>query len=540
MASVLTALSLMLGGLGCHKEKKTAIAREQGILLINNGVEPEDLDPQTATGVSEHSIFLAIYEGLVSEDPHDLHPVPGVAESWDISPDGLVYTFHLRHDAKWSNGDPVTAQDFYDSYQRILTPELGSDYIYMHFFTKNAEAYATGKIKDFSQVGYRVIDPQTFEITLTTATPFFLSVMNHASWYPVHIPTVKKFGGLARKAAFWTKAENCVTNGAFTLKDWKQQSIIRCVKSPNYWDAKTVKLNEIDFYPIESSNTEERAFRAGQLHKTNELPLSKIPWYQQNRPDLLRQEPYLGTYFFRVNTHKPPLDNIKVRLALAMSIDRKMIVEKITRGGQLPADSFTPPGTAGYTAEAKIPFDVAKARQLLAEAGYPDGRGFPKLDILFNTVESHRTIAEAVQEMWKNNLHIDVGLSNQEWKVYLAAQDTENYQICRAGWIGDYADPQNFLDMWVKDGGNNHTGWDNSEYNGLYAKLQNTSIPADRLAIFQKMEALLMAEAPILPVYWYTRVYLIRPEVQGWYPNILDHHPYKYVYFADQKPEARH
>jgi oligopeptide transport system substrate-binding protein len=530
---VLCLLALILHA-GCgRRETRVEFGNREQVLYKGNGTEPAELDPQIVTGVTEHHTIMALLEGLVTEDPVDLHPVPGVAERWDISADGRIYTFHLRPNAKWSNGDPVTARDFLESYKRILTGSLASEYAYMHFVVTNAEAYNQGKLTDFSQVGYKALDDHTFQITLAEATPYFLSLMNHSSWFPVHLPTLRKYGKPYERGNKWTRPGHYVGNGPFVLHDWKVNSVVIAKKSPTYWDRAQVRLNEIRFFPIDSADTEERAFRSGQLHITETIPLSKIEVYKRKQPELIHIEPYLGIYFYRINVTKPPLNDKRVRQALVASIDREAIVEKITRGGQLPAYHFTPPGTAGYQSRARIPNDLARAKKLLAEAGYPEGRGFPKVELLFNTSEAHRSIAEAIQQMWKVNLGIDVQLVNQEWKVYLDSQHTLNYQLCRSAWIADYVDPNSFLDMWLTGGGNNDTGWSNAEYDRLIAQAARESNPERRIEIFQRAEALLLDELPLIPIYFYTRVGLRRPEVKGYYPNILDNHPYKYIYLEE-------
>lgn len=512
------------------RETRVEWANRHQILLKGSGSEPKDLDPHVATGVTEHHIIMALLEGLVAEDPVDLHPVPGVAERWDISPDGKVYTFHLRANAKWSNGDPVTARDFFETYKRILTPTLASEYAYMHFVVKNAEAYNAGKLTDFAQVGYRVVDDHTLEITLENATPYFLPLLNHMSWFPVHLPTIAKYGPAYQRGSKWTRAGRFVGNGPFTLEKWRVNDVIIVKKSPTYWDQATVRLNEIRFYPIEDNNSEERAFRAGQLHVTETLPLAKIETYRRNRPDVFSFGPYLGTYFYRLNTTKPPLNDKRVRRALAIAIDRESLAANVTRGGQTPAYHFTPPGTAGYDCRTKLPADIAEARRLLAEAGYPNGKGFPRMELLFNTSEGHKAIAEALQQMWKRQLNIEVELVNEEWKVFLDSTQSLNYQIARGSWIADYVDPNSFLDMWLTGGGNNETGWANKEYDALIAAAASAPGPQQRLEFFQQAEALLLDEMPIIPIYFYTRVCLKRPELKGWHSTLLDNHPYKHVY----------
>jgi len=529
-------LFLVLSLAGCsRRETRVEIADREQVLLKGNGTEPQELDPYLVTGVPEDQILLSLFEGLVTEDPVDLHPVPGVAKSWDVSSDGKIYTFHLRENAKWSNGDPVTARDFLESYKRMLTPSLAAEYSYMHFVVKNAEAYNQGKITDFSQVGYQVLDDQTLQITLENSTPYFLSLATHMSWYPVHLPTIRKYGDPYLRGNKWTRPGRFVGNGAFLLSKWRVNDVIVVKKSPSYWDRDRVRLNEIHFMPIESDDTEERAFRAGQLHVTQTLPLTKMDLYRKNYPNLLHIDPFLGSYFYDINVTKPPLNDKRVRRALALSIDRESIVNNVTRGGQLPAFYLTPPGTAGYTCRTLLHEDLAEAKRLLAEAGYPDGKGLPPIELLYNTLESHRIIAETIQQMWKKSLGIDVQLVNQEWKVYLDSQRTLNYQVSRASWIGDYNDPNTFLDMWTTGNGNNRTGWSNPEYDRLIAEAARITDLKQRLEVFQKAEALLLDEVPMIPIYFYTLTTAQRPELKGWYPTILDHHPYKYVYLEPNK-----
>ncbi|NKB25327.1 MAG: peptide ABC transporter substrate-binding protein [Kiritimatiellae bacterium] len=502
------------------------------ILHIGNGTEPQDLDPHIVTGVPEHNIISALLEGLVAEDPKTLQPIPGVAEDWEVSPDGTVYTFDLRKNAQWSNGDPVTAHDFVFSYKRILAPALGSEYAYMLYVIKNAKDFHKGTITDFLQVGIKAMAHDILEITLENATPYFLSLLNHYSWFPVHPPTILKHGRIDERGTKWTRSENFVGNGPFVLDTWKINDMIIVKKNETYWDADNVRLNAIHFHPIEDERTEERAFRSGQLHITGSVPLSKIEVYKEKKPDLIKISTFLGTYFYRINVHRPPLNDVKVRRALAMAIDREGIVKNVTKGGQQPAYAFTPPDTAGYTTRTRIPSDIHQAKKLLAEAGYPNGMGFPKIELLYNTSEGHRTLAQAIQQMWKKDLNINVKLLNQEWKVYLDTVKQQNYNIARAGWIGDYVDPNTFLDMFVTDGGNNDTGWSNPEYDQRIREVAKISNFPQRMEHFQQAETILLDQTPIIPIYFYTRVYLIQPNVKGWYENLLDHHPYKYVYLS--------
>ena len=500
------------------------------ILHLGNGAEPKALDPHVVTGVTEHNIISALLEGLVTEDPKTLEPQPGAAESWTVSDDGTVYTFALRSNGKWSNGDTVTAHDFVFSFERMLAPGLSAEYAEMLFVMKNAAAFHEGTITDFSQVGVRAVNDHTLEITLNAGTPYFLSMLIHYSWYPVHKPTILKHGKMDELHTPWTRPGNYVGNGVFVLDTWEVNKEIVVKKNPLHWDAKIVRLEAIHFHAIEKALTEERAFRAGDLHVTGTVPLDKIEKYQQKSPELLMVSPYIGTYYYLFNVEQPPLDDVRVRKALSMSIDRATICTYVLKAGQLPAYHFVPPDTGVYTSQARVTYDIAAAKKLLAEAGYPDGEGFPGFELLYNTNESHRKIAEVIQQMWQKNLNINVVLKNQEWKVYLDSTQQGDFQVARAGWIGDYVDPNTFLDLWITGGGNNRTRWSNSDYDNFIATAAATSDAAVRFNAFQKAETILLDELPIMPIYLYVSLSLIQPGVRGWHPTLLDHLPYKYVY----------
>ena len=534
---------ILLGVVGCLLaiilsscgNRETAVERgnREQILHRGIGVELSDLDPHLATGTSEYSVLSALLEGLVGEDPVDLHPVPGVAERWEVSPDGLIYAFHLRADARWSNGEPVTATDFVASFRRMLTPALGADDATMLYPVLNAEAYHRGRLADFTQVGFAALDQRTLRVTLGYPTPYFLSLLSQPAWLPVPLATIARYGPTDRRGNPWARPGRFVGNGPFTLKAWRPNQVIIVEKSPTYWNAAHVRLQAVHFHPIDSLDAEERAFRAGQLHLTEAIPPAKIDAYRQSQPELLRVDPYLGTYFYRLNIDRPCLNEPRVRRALAMAVDRRAIVEHILRGGQLPAQAFTPPGMGGYLPPAGIPTDFAGARRLLAEVGYPGGRGLPPFELLFNSSESHQLIAEAVQEMWRRELGVEVRLVNQELKSTQDARRTGNFQILRSVWIGDYVDPASFLGVWTSTSGNNFTGWSSADYDRLMDAAARTADPAARNACFQRAEALLLEAAPIIPIYYYTHVFLLRPSVHGWHPTLLDHHPYQDVWLGE-------
>jgi oligopeptide transport system substrate-binding protein len=546
---ILLAALLMVGGLvwlgaGRATATRTAYsltlqeANKNKILLLTVGSEPRTLDPQEAQGVTEHHIIMAMIEGLVAPSIDDQSKVvPGMADRWEHNEDYSVWTFHIGEDRKWSNGDPVTAQDFVFSYKRMLTSSFGAQYSENLFILKGAEEYYRGKITDFDQVGVKALDPHTLRIELVGPTPYLLSLVQHDSWLPVNPKAILSFGNIDTRDSKWTRAENYIANGPFKMKSWRPNDVIEVVRNPLYWDAANVKLNGINFFSIENLNTAERAFQAGQLHKTDQVPLDKVPYYRRTRPELIRIDPYEGVYFYRINIARKPLDNPKVRLALNLAVDRDAIVKNILREDQKPATGYTPPGMGDYQPLDKMQYDPERARQLLAEAGYPNGKGFPKFTIHFNTLESHRAIAEAIQQMWKEELNIDVGLENQEWKVYLDTQNNKNYDISRSAWIGDFMDPVTFLSMWTTGNGNNNTNWGNPKFDAFIEQAARTGDPKARLEILHQAEDLFLSEAPIVLVYWYTNAYLLQPSVQNWNPLVLGNHNYKYIDLkSEQEP----
>ena len=505
-------------------------------LRVGNGTEPEELDPHVVKGIPEHRIVSTLFEGLVDVDPSDLHPIPATAESWEISSDGKAYTFHIRATARWSNGDPVTAHDFVYAWQRILSPALGSEYAYMLFCLKNARAYNEGTLTDFGAVGVTAVNDQTLQVALENPTPYFLSMQVHFTWYPVHRATIERFGAMDTRNTKWTRPGNLVGNGAFVLKRWIPNNLIEVVKNDQYWNAAQVRLPRILFYPTDNLLTEERSFRTGQLDLTENVPMSKIPVYRREHPDLICLDPYLGTYFYRFNTLRPPFNDVRVRRALALALDRVSLTRDVLTSTPNPAGAFTPPDTAGYSSVTTIPYDVPTAQKLLAEAGYPEGAGFPPVEILYNTSESHKLIAEAIQQMWKQKLHIDVRLVNQDWKVYLASQKDMDFQIARASWIGDFVDPINFLECFVANGGNNRTGWSSPEYDAQIDTARRCNDLKQRVQMLQEAERILLEAAPILPIYYYSRVYLKSPRILNWHSNILGYIPFKDLALQENAP----
>jgi oligopeptide transport system substrate-binding protein len=518
-------------------EKSTVSTGPSGpqILKVGNGSEPQDLDPQNITGDTEHKLMTALFEGLVTAAPEDLRPVPGVAERWDISDDGKVYTFHLRENAKWSNGEPILASELVESYQRILSPRMAAEYAYLIYnFVAGAKEYYDGKITDFAQVGFKAPNERTLQVTLKNPTPYLLKIIaTHYAWTPVPVKVVKKFGSLDQKRTAWTRAGNLVSNGPFLLKEWLPTQRIIAARNPHYWDAKTVKLDEVHFLPVDDISTDERNFRTGQVHMTYELPNAKVDTYRAQHPEALRIDPWLSVYFYRCNVARPPLNDKRVRRALALAIDRESLVKNVTRGGQQPAYAVSYPGTAGYMPQARLTGTLDDAKKLLADAGFPEGRGMPAIELLYNTSENHRATAEAIQQMWRQKLGVNIQLLNQEWKVYLDMQHTKNFTLQRGGWAADYVDPHVFLEIFETDSGNNDTNWGNAEYDRLLQEALAAKTETARYAIYQKMDAILVDELPVIPIYYYTRVRAVSPKVKGYYASLLDLHPYKHIWLEN-------
>ena len=505
---------------------------EKQIYHHGNGSEPQGIDPHIVTGVPEHHILISLCEGLTipNPNPDDMNGyMAGTAESWSVSEDGREYIFNINKNARWSNGEPVTANDFVWSWKRILTASLGSQYPDMLYYLVGAYEYHNGLTDDFSQVGVKAIDQKTLKVNLKNPTPFFLGLLSHYSTWPVHKETVLKYGDIDDRNGEWTRPGNFVCNGPFQLQSWELNNKIIVEKNPYYYDASIVKLNEIHYYPVSNVMTEDRMFRAGQLHLTSTLPSQKCPIYIEENPNL-RIDPYMGTYFYRINTNHEALKDVRVRKALAYSIDRELLVNKVTKCGQIPAYSFTPPGSNGYEPKTQIPFDPELAKSLLEDAGYSDENPFPKLEILFNTNEDHRKIALAIQQMWQVNLGIEIELVNQDWKVYLNREMIGDFQISRAGWIGDYEDPNTFLDLMRPNRGNNKTGWENIEYDELVEKANTINNQSERYEMLYKAEEILIDNMPIIPLYTYVRSYQLSPDVKGFNPHILDHHHPKFIY----------
>jgi ABC-type oligopeptide transport system substrate-binding subunit len=502
------------------------------VFTFNNGAEPEHLDPAVMSGQPDGRIARLCFEGLCSSDPQTLAPIPGLAYRWEIAPDGLTYTFHLRPNLTWADGHPLTSQDFLWSWRRVLAPETGSRYASFLFPVKNGEAYNDSTITDPSQVGLAAPDESTFVVTLEHPTAYFLELAAYYTTLPTPRHVIEKLG------TNWESAKNLVGNGPFRIVQWKQKDRFVLVPNERYWDRANVRLEKIVALPIEENSTSTNLYKAGVIdwNPSGYVPKQVIPFVSHYKD--FSGGPYHAIYFYSIVVTKKPFDNVWVRRALNYATDRESIAKYVLKGTVPAWGNMTPMGYPGYHAPAPLTYDPVKARECLAKAGYPDGKGFPKFEILFNTNEDHRRIAEALQAMWKRDLHIPVTLSNQEWASYLSATTSKNYDIARRSWIGDYMDPNTFLTLWQTTDGNNRTGWSNARYDALVHGATSEPDNAKRLAMLSEAEAILLDEGPVIPIYHDTQSSLIKPYVRGIYSTMLDVHPLTHVWIDHGEGQA--
>jgi oligopeptide transport system substrate-binding protein len=502
------------------------------VLHIANGAEPQSLDPHIVAGIPEMNILRNVFEGLVELDPETLEPVPAAAERWEISEDGTKYTFYLRQNLKWSNGEALTARDFHYSLRRALSPKLATPYITFFRGIRNALEYNKGEVTNYDEVGCKVVDDHTLEIYLDHPHPVLLIYLAGQYFYPVHQATIEAYGDIDQRGTGWFRPGKIVSNGPFNLTDWGTNTLVSIEPNPHYWDREAVRLNKAHFYPIENLDTQYRSYRNGQVHIARNIPLHVIQGLEQTRPRDYRSNLYLGTYYYGFNVRKPPLNDPRVRRAFSLAIDRDQIINQVTEGGQKAATSFVPPGANKYKPDYTFSEDLGEAQALLAEAGFPGGEGFPTLEILFNTAENHTKIAEAVQQMWKVGLGVRIKLVNMEWKIYLDARDSGDFDIVRAGWVGgvDYA---GYLDIFNSESGNNDTGWSNAKFDAFFRQASQIMDPELRMKTIQQAEEILLKEMPIAPIFHYTTNYLVDTRVKNWHSNVIDERTLKQVYLEE-------
>ncbi len=497
----------------------TELAARQ-VLRRGNGAEPQSLDPHKSEGVPESNLQRDLFEGLANDDA-EAGIVPGAARAWEISADGTVYIFHMRENGRWSNGDRVTARDFEYGLRRSVDPATLSNYSIMLRPILNAEKVIAGELPP-EALGVRAIDDLTLEIRLEAPTPYFLGVLTHSSSYPVHRPTVERYG------TRWARPGRLVSNGAYRLKDWVMQSHIILQRNPYYWDNDNTTIDEVWFYPIENQSTELQRYRADALDMSYDLPFRQLGWIRENLPDELVISEYLGVYYYGLNVTQPPFkDNLELRRALNLAVDREILTRQVTTAGEIPAYGYVPaaanyeqvvPEWAHWTQEER----VAEARRLYEAAGY--SRDEPlRVQILYNTHENHRTIAVAIASMWKEALGIEVELVNEEWKVYLETRRTkQTTQVFRAGWIGDYNDAYNFLEILHSQSGLNDPGWNNPRYDALLEEAARENDLERRAQLMHQAEQIIMEDVPVIPVYFYVTKRLVKPWVGNYRPHVQD------------------
>ena len=489
-------------------------------MVIANGTNPQSLDPSQITGVPEHRIYRALFEGLVGMDPRTNKAIPGVADSWTYSNDNSVITFKLREGIVWSDGTPITAQQIVESWLHHLNPTTASNYAYMMgMVVKGAEDYNEkgGRPED---VAIRAVDDRTFEVNLVGPVPYALDMIAHYAFSPLPMHIIRQHGNN------WTRPENIVGNGPFILQEYIPNSRVVVTPNDKYWNKANVHLTKVTFLPSDDQNTVHNMFLNGEVDWSTMVPIAQIDQVKLHKDYQVSSQ--LGTYYFYINNRDhAALRDVRVRKALSMGFDRQELIDRVIRGGQIPATGMVPPMNDYIPAEG-TGYNVEEARRLLAEAGYPNGQGFPTYEIIYNTLDSHRIISEYLQEAWRSNLGINTSLQNMEWASYLDYRKTPNMQIARAGWIADYMDPQNFLDLLISTGGNNDGHYNDPEYDRLVRQAATMPDGPDRNRIMRQAEDMAITrDQAMIPIYYYVSQNMIDlNKWEGWYPNPQDVHPY--------------
>lgn len=528
LISILLYICVVVLAAGCSSPQTTTNQPVEQTIRYNIGAEPATLDPALSSGVTEQTLENALLEGLVRMD-RDGKPSPGIAKRWDVSEDGRTYTFTLR-ESTWTNGEPLTAEDFVYSWRRVLAPETASPYAYQLYYLVNGEAFNAGEITDPAQVGVRAEGKDKLIVTLKEPVPYFLSLTAFPTLFPVNKKAVEQ------DSAGWAYSPaTFVGNGPFKMTAWEHNKQFILEKNENYWDKDNVKLKKLVITLVDDSNTELAMFESDQIDIAETPPYREME--RLAKGNLLKVSPDLSNEFYMFKTTLPPYDNVKVRQALSLAIDREALVSKVTMGGEKAAYAFVPPGVNGPGTDREYRslgeklvagFNPSEAKKLLAEAGYPEGRGFPTVQLLVTNNQNHRAVAEAITGMWQENLGIASELTEQEYKVFYQTLFDGDFQVARVGWNADYNDPMTFLDMWVKDGSNNQSGWSNEEYDGLLAEASAIKDTSARMDALFEAEKILMSEQPVIPVYYYSNPYLEKDNIK----DVI--HP-SFAFFADFK-----
>jgi oligopeptide transport system substrate-binding protein len=519
----IAALFLLLLSTACRQQSDylgKIEAPSENVFRFINGAEPEYLDPGMITANTDERIASLMFEGLLKKDPKTLESVAGIATRWERSPDGLTYTFYLRSDILWSDGRRVTAHDFVYSWTRVLDPQTASPFSSIVYPIRNGERFNKGELKDPTQLGVRALDDFTLVVELENPLPYFLHLVSNFTFYPVPRWVVEEYGDK------WTRPENVVGNGAFLLTEHRTNDRIVLERNPLYYDAEKVRLDRIIAYPVVDVYTAVNLYEAGYVDWVvgNSVPPEFTPYMKDRYRDFFSY-PQVASYYYAFNVTRPPLDNRLVRQALAMAIDRRSLTDDLLRGGQIPGPNFVPLGLQGYESPPGLEYNPARAAELLAEAGYPNGQGFPELEVTFNTLAAHRKIAETIQQMWAVNLNISIRLHNEEWAAFLKSRQNLEHEIARAGWIADFPDPAAFLDLLETGNANNDSGWSNEGYDRLMTASRKETDPTQRYDLMRQAEAILLEEVPVMPLYTYGVNSLKKPYVKGIHLNSMDLHP---------------
>ncbi|HHX74329.1 MAG TPA: peptide ABC transporter substrate-binding protein [Firmicutes bacterium] len=500
---------------------------EPFILNVHVGPNPDTIDPALNSAVDGATLIIHAFEGLYTLDKDGV-PQPAQAEKVELSDDELTYTFTLRDGLKWSDGTPLTAEDFVYSWNRAIDPETAADYAYMF---ESIEGYDAGKL------AVKALDDKTLEVKLIAKTPYFLELTAFPTFFPVQKKVIDEHGEQ------WALApDTYISNGPYRMIEWVDSSHILYEKNENYWNYDALGPDQIKFILMSDTNASFSAFKTEQILFSDDIPTEEIDAWR-DKPEFHLQG-QLGTYYISFNTKKAPFDNKLVREAFSLAIDRNYIVENIGKAGQQPAGAFVPTGLSDadptkefrevggdyidVSKEAHAA-NVARAKELMKQAGYENGKGFPAVEYLYNVEsEGHRLIAEALQQMWKE-LGVEVTLASQEWNTFLNTRKNGDYQIARNGWLGDYNDPISFLDMWITGSGNNDAQWSNAEYDRIIAEVKKSSDPAERYRLMHEAEDIIFAESMLAPIYYYVDIYLVNTKLQNVYSSPLG---YKYFMFA--------
>jgi oligopeptide transport system substrate-binding protein len=513
---------LAVSGCSRHETLVDLGGREQ-VLHFGNKDEPADLDPQISEASSTNKLLGSLFQGLVVFAGDGLTVLPGMADTWSISPDGLTYTFHIRDGARWSNGQPLTSRDFLDTYMRLLDPQLGCQDAGWAYPIRGARDFLEGRSSDPASVGISAPDPHTFVMILGHPAPYMLMLLTTHIFYPVYMPSLDANGGRRQRGGPWTRPGVLVSNGPFTLNEWRPNAYVSVKRNPNFWDAGHVLLNEVRFYPTDDENSEERAFRAGQLHVTFRLPKAKVPVYRADHPKELHIVPVLRTNYLTFNVTKAPFTDSRVRRAFSLALDREKLVHAALGELGTAAHSFVRPRTGGYMPGQAFPYDPLEARKLLESAGFPGGVGLPPVEFTLNgNTGTTIAVAEVIQQMWADNLGVRVNLSPLEFKVYLSIGREKQFQVLLEGWTYALPDARDMLEQGITGDPGNDSCASFPDYDAAFAATDSTGDQAVRRQAFDRMEAVNAREVFYAPVYYTNQGFLVHPSVRGWQDNAID------------------